>query len=77
VTDRAAFEPVRTGIALALELRRAYPQAWQPGRLDDIVGNSTVTRAILELRPLLEIEELWRADLQAFLAKRDKYLLYH
>jgi len=76
VTDRATFEPVRTGVAIALELRRRYPEAWHPERLDDLLGNAEVTRAILDLRPLDEIQDLWRADLQAFRVKRDKYLLY-
>jgi uncharacterized protein YbbC (DUF1343 family) len=76
VTDRALFEPVRTGIALALSLRRLYRPEWQTARLHEIIGQPEVTRAILALRPLSEIEGLYAAELEAFRNKRQKYLLY-
>jgi uncharacterized protein YbbC (DUF1343 family) len=76
VTDAALFDPVHTGLALAIELRRAYPSAWDPSRLDDLLANPEVTRAVLEQRPLSEVEDLSRAALLAFRAKREKYLLY-
>jgi uncharacterized protein YbbC (DUF1343 family) len=76
VTDRALFEPVRTGIALALSLRRLYPTQWQAARLHEIIGQPAVTRAILALRPLSEIEGLYQDELEAFRSKRQKYLLY-
>lgn len=76
VTDRALFEPVRTGIALALSLRSLHRAQWQTARFHEIIGQPAVTRAILALRPLSEIEGLYKADLEAFRAKRQKYLLY-
>jgi uncharacterized protein YbbC (DUF1343 family) len=76
VTDRALFEPVRTGIALALSLRRLYRTQWQAARLHEIIGQPAVTRAILALRPLSEIEALYEDELEAFRSKRQKYLLY-
>jgi uncharacterized protein YbbC (DUF1343 family) len=76
VTDRALFEPVRTGIALALSLRRLHRDQWKAARLHEIIGQPAVTRAILALRPLSEIEALYEDELQAFRSKRQKYLLY-
>lgn len=76
VTDRALFEPVRTGIALALSLRRLYPAKWKTARLHEIIGHPAVTRAILELRPLPDIEALYKDELEAFRTKRQKFLLY-
>jgi uncharacterized protein YbbC (DUF1343 family) len=76
VTDRALFEPVRTGIALALSLRRLHAAQWKTARLHEIIGQPEVTRAILELRPLSEIEALYADELEAFRGKRQKYLLY-
>jgi uncharacterized protein YbbC (DUF1343 family) len=76
VTGRDVFEPVRTGIAIALALRGLYPDAWHPDKLNQIIGNAAVTDAILSLRPLEEIEALWSSDLAAFRQKREKYLLY-
>jgi uncharacterized protein YbbC (DUF1343 family) len=76
VTDRALFEPVRTGIALALSLRRHHRAQWRTARLHEIIGQPAVTRAILALRPLSEIEALYEDELEAFRSKRQKYLLY-
>jgi uncharacterized protein YbbC (DUF1343 family) len=76
VTDRALFEPVRTGIALALSLRRLHPAQWKTARLHEIIGQPAVTSAILALRPLSEIEALYADELEAFRSKRQKFLLY-
>jgi uncharacterized protein YbbC (DUF1343 family) len=76
VTDRAAFEPVRTGIAIALALRTLYADAWHTDKLGEIIGSDAVTSAILDGRPLADIEALWKTSLEAFVAKRKKYLLY-
>jgi uncharacterized protein YbbC (DUF1343 family) len=76
VTDRTLFEPVRTGIALALSLRRLHPAQWRSARLHEIIGQPAVTRAILDVRPLAEIEALYEDDLEAFRSKRQKHLLY-
>jgi uncharacterized protein YbbC (DUF1343 family) len=76
VTDRARFEPVRTGIALALSLRRVHGARWQTARFHEIIGQPAVTRAILAQRPLSEIEALYAGELEAFRSKRQKYLLY-
>jgi uncharacterized protein YbbC (DUF1343 family) len=76
VTDRALFEPVRTGIALALSLRRLHRAQWQTARLHEIIGQPVVTRSILALRPLAEIEALYKDELETFRSKRKKYLLY-
>jgi uncharacterized protein YbbC (DUF1343 family) len=76
VTDRAAFEPVRTGVAIALALRGIYPASWHADKLGEIVGSDAVTRAILDGQPLGDIEALWKTNLEAFAAKRKKYLLY-
>jgi hypothetical protein len=67
---------VRTGIALALSLRSLHRARWQTARFHEIIGQPAVTRAILALRPLSEIEGSYKADLEAFRAKRQKYLLY-
>jgi beta-N-acetylhexosaminidase len=76
VTDRAAFEPVRLGIAIARALRDLYPDAWHADKLDKIIGNKPVTDAILERQPIADIESLWSSDLEGFRGKRKKYLLY-
>ena len=75
VTSRGAFEPVRTGLAIALELRARYP-AWKIDDLNKLLASSRLTDAVRAMRPLAEIEAMWAEELAAFRAKRDKYLLY-
>jgi uncharacterized protein YbbC (DUF1343 family) len=76
VDDRARFEPIRTGIAIALSLRRLYKNNWKTSRLHEMIGQPSVTSAILSQRPLADIEALWKDDLNTFRSKRTKYLLY-
>jgi uncharacterized protein YbbC (DUF1343 family) len=76
VVDRPGFEPVRTGIAIALALRKLYKASWKTARLHEMIGSPAVTSAILNQRPLADIEALWKDDLNGFKAKRTKYLLY-
>jgi len=76
VTDRTSFEPVRTGVAIALTLRRLFRAGWNPVRLRGMVGDPAIAAAISDGRRLPEIEALWKRDLDAFRSKRLKYLLY-
>jgi uncharacterized protein YbbC (DUF1343 family) len=76
VRDRTHFEPVRTGLAIARELRRLYPQAWQFDKLDRLLVHPDTMRAIDAALPLAEIERSYTGEVATFLAKREKYLLY-
>jgi uncharacterized protein YbbC (DUF1343 family) len=76
VDQRSDFEPVRTGIAIALALRRQFRAAWNPQKLHGMIGDPAVTAAILAGKSLGDIEALFQPDLDAFRAKRTKYLLY-
>jgi uncharacterized protein YbbC (DUF1343 family) len=76
VTDRAGFEPIRTGVAIARALQELYPSAWKPDKLNGIIANRGVTSAILSGRPLSDIEAMWKPELDSFRARRKKYLLY-
>jgi len=76
VEDRAVFEPVRTGIAIALALRKQFRRDWAAERLRGMIGDPAVTAAILDGKDLAGIEALYKTDLDAFRAKRTKYLLY-
>jgi uncharacterized protein YbbC (DUF1343 family) len=81
VTDRAAFRPVRTGVALLVALQALYPDdfAFLPGAppfFDSLVGNGWVREAILAGDAAEAIEARWRAGLAEFEAKRTDYLLY-
>jgi uncharacterized protein YbbC (DUF1343 family) len=76
VSDRAAFEPVRTGLALARELRRLYRRDWVFEKLDRLLVYPAAMQTIDAGAPLTTIVDTYRGDLAAFAAKREKYLLY-
>ncbi len=76
VTDRAQFEPVRTGLAIARDLRRLYPRPWEFAKLDRLLLHPEAMRAIDAGLPLDAIVATYSAELSAFVAKRAKYLLY-
>lgn len=76
VTDRSTFEPVRTGITIAAIIQRLWRSAWNSIHIHGMLGDPAVASAVLDQRPLVEIQALWQHDLDAFRAKRLKYLLY-
>jgi uncharacterized protein YbbC (DUF1343 family) len=87
VTDRDAFKPVITGVAMTSAIRRLYPGdfAWkQPPYeyvydklpFDVISGSSGLRKQIEAGTPAGEIEEIWREGLNDFVKQRRTYLLY-
>jgi uncharacterized protein YbbC (DUF1343 family) len=87
VTDRAAFRPVATGVALLEEFRRQGPErfAWKEPPYEyeydrlpiDLLYGSDVLRRELEAgTPADQIAAAWEAEARDFLPIREKYLLY-
>jgi uncharacterized protein YbbC (DUF1343 family) len=76
VRDRTRFEPVQTGLAIARELRRLYPRKWEFAKLDRLLVHPEAMSAIDAGLPLASIVDTYRAELSAFVTKREKYLLY-
>jgi uncharacterized protein YbbC (DUF1343 family) len=76
ITDRARFEPVRTGVALAMDLRALYPRKWHFEDVNKLVANRAAMDAMAQGKSLVEVEASWEKDLIAFRTKREKYLLY-
>jgi uncharacterized protein YbbC (DUF1343 family) len=76
VTDRAAFAPVRTGLAIARTLRLRYPEAWEAGAYGRLLANRATLEALLAGAETAEIESVFAAELQAFQERRAAFLLY-
>jgi uncharacterized protein YbbC (DUF1343 family) len=76
VTDRARFEPVTTGLAIARALHKLYPRVWEFAKLDRLLAHAETMTALDNGLPLAAIVETYRDDLAAFMKKREKYLLY-
>jgi uncharacterized protein YbbC (DUF1343 family) len=78
VTERARFQPVRTGISILCSLQELYPAdfSMKPRRLDELVGTRSVRRAILDGSTPRQIADQWESGVRRFDAMRGQYLLY-
>lgn len=76
VVDRAQFEPVRTGIAIACELRRLHQKEWQAERYARLLGDQQTLDGLLAGQSFTQLEQAWRDDLAAFHQRREAVLLY-
>ncbi len=79
ITDRDAYQPVRTGVYILYTLAWVYPDkfGWRDQRMDRLWGADRV-RTILQAGndPAEAIEE-WQSGLEEFLTLRENYLLYN
>jgi len=73
VTDRDAFEPVRTGLALAKTLARW--EDFDVDRAGRLIAEQSVLDA-LRTTSLEELEGMWAEERAAFEARRSEHLLY-
>jgi uncharacterized protein YbbC (DUF1343 family) len=76
VDDWATFEPVRTGLTIAVELRRLFPNDWKIDRYNRLLGHAATFAGLKAGASAEELERGWQTDLDAFKARRQKYLLY-
>lgn len=76
ITDRSAIEPVRTGLIIAIELRRLYPDAWETASFNRLLSNQQTFDAVLAGHSIDAIETDYSDRLQEFRDRRRKYLLY-
>jgi uncharacterized protein YbbC (DUF1343 family) len=87
VLDRAAFEPVASGVALLEEFRRQNPGrfGWKPPpyeyeherlAIDLLFGSDALRQGLEAGRSADLISGSWDADVRAFQPTRERYLLY-
>lgn len=76
LTNRAVFEPLRTGLEIAAALRRLYPQDWQISGYQRLLGNDEVFEQLKAGESEREIVNAWKQDLDEFRRRRAKFLLY-
>lgn len=78
VHDRAAFDPVRTGIALLVTAKQVWSGfAWRPDNWIDKLTGSTQVRTMIDAgADTDEVVAGWQSELAAFRRKRREHLLY-
>lgn len=78
VHDRAAFEPVRTGIALLVTAKKVWNGfAWRSDNWIDKLTGSTLVRTMIDAGAGTdEVVAAWQDELEAFRRVRKHYLVY-
>ncbi|MEU2776453.1 DUF1343 domain-containing protein, partial [Streptomyces sp. NPDC007162] len=78
VHDRAAYDPVRTGVALLVTARKVWSGfAWRADHwIDTLTGSTTVRTMVDAGAGPDEIVGAWQDDLAAFRRVRKEFLLY-
>jgi uncharacterized protein YbbC (DUF1343 family)/CubicO group peptidase (beta-lactamase class C family) len=76
ILDRAAIRPVRVGLTIACTLRRLYPDAWKVNDMDRLLIDRRVLEAIRDGIEGPALEAAYQEELDAFLERRAKHLMY-
>lgn len=76
ITDRRRFRPIDTGLEIARQLHELYPEQWDVDAMIRLLGNQKTLEALKQGQTVDEIHAFNRAELDKFLARRAKYLLY-
>ena len=76
VVDRSVFDPVRTGLEIALQLRLHYPDDWDMTSFDRLLVNAGTFQMVREGRAFAIIEDAWAEELQRFRQQRSRFLIY-
>lgn len=78
VTDRDAYEPYRTGVALLWAVYTLHPDrlTWNDAALDRLVATPRLKALLLAGKSPREIADAWRGEVEAFRATRERYLIY-
>ncbi|PYS86247.1 MAG: DUF1343 domain-containing protein [Acidobacteria bacterium] len=76
VTDRKVFKSVRTGIEIAVALRKLYPNDWQVDKYLRLLTNQDILDRVQRGYTPAQIDELVRPMIAEFERRRSPFLLY-
>jgi uncharacterized protein YbbC (DUF1343 family) len=76
LTDRASFEPLRTGFEIAAQLRSLYPKEWEADAYSRLTANDSTLKALLDGKKGDEIESIAREGVRDFMRRRARHLIY-
>ncbi len=76
VTDRDACDVVDIGLLIAETLYRWYPKEFDVEKIDHLLLDAETLAAIKADKSLTEIRVTWKQDIDEFVKRREKYLIY-
>jgi uncharacterized protein YbbC (DUF1343 family) len=76
LTDPDAVAPVRLGLTVAMLLRKLHTDDWKPGQVATLLENRGALEGLLAGKTPEALEEGWREEREAFLARRRPFLLH-
>ena len=76
ITNREQYDPVESGIRIALALRKLHRDQWNTGHLNRLISNRAVVQMIETQKPYADIEAAYQREMEAFLKQRKQYLFY-
>lgn len=76
ITNRSAFRPLRTGIEIAVALRKLFPKSWKIENYNRLLANDETFKKIQLSESPETIESDWQEKLYEFMKIRALYLLY-
>ncbi len=76
LTDRDRCNVVDAGLLIAETMYRFYPKDFNPDSMRHLLLHPPTFEAIKADKPLAEIHALWQKDLDEFMVRRAKYLIY-
>ena len=76
ITNREEFNPIKTGITIALALRYMYPKSWKMKNYNRLLVNEITFQNIKTQKSYKQIKSLWKDGLESLMLIRRKFLLY-
>ena len=76
IIDRQRFDPLQTGLEIALKLRSLYPDTWEVDKYSRLLGNAEVLQAIRSGQSYTETKALYADALTTFIERRSHYIIY-
>jgi uncharacterized protein YbbC (DUF1343 family) len=76
VDDWSRFDPLKTGLTVAVALRDLFPDQWQTERYDRLLVHKATYEAFKAGKPVSDLMKPWAEDVKAFRERRKVFLLY-
>jgi len=76
VDDWSKFDPLKTGLTIAVSLRDLFPDSWQAEQYDRLLVHKATYEAFKAGKSVPELMKPWAVDVRSFRERRKPFLLY-